>query len=177
MLCFKLVRHFLTPKAEVEWRKSDLPLCCLGFFSTLEPVAKVQVGTVPYFRDRQTRTSVKTRHTWKLQTGGMDSPVLDGFGGGRGSQFGHKDSHDVEEENKVYLSKGNTSSNHFWKLCYRAVHLHTISCCRHINNEWEGARNKTELLFKTGRRLMGSEAANTTLRPTLQRTVSPSGCM
>lgn len=43
---------------------------------------------------------------WKLQTGGLNSPVLYGFRGGGGSQFGHEDSHDVEEENKVYLGKG-----------------------------------------------------------------------
>lgn len=109
-----------------------------------------------------------------LQTGVIGSPVLYGFRGGRGSQFGHKNPHDVEEENKVYLGKGDTSNNHYWKLCYRAVHLHTISCCRHINNEWEGTRHKSELLFETGRRLMGSEATQMTPRPTLQHIVSPS---
>jgi hypothetical protein len=30
-------------------------------------------------------------------------PVLYGFRGGRSSQFGHENSHYVEEENKVYL--------------------------------------------------------------------------
>lgn len=157
-------------------------------------MANGQVRTVPCSRKCHTRTWVSSKRLafqiwvsfpikWLLDTCGscrqavMNSPVLYGFRGGWGSQFGHKDSHDVEEENKVYLGKGNTSNNHFWKLCYRAVHLHTISCCRHINNEWEGTRHKSELLFKTGRCLMGSEPANTPLRPALQRIVSPSGCM
>lgn len=50
-------------------------------------------------------TKKKESHFQHCAQNAINSPVLYCFGCGRSSQFGHKNSYDVEEKNKVYLEE------------------------------------------------------------------------
>ena len=55
-------------------------------------------------------------------------PVLNSLRRGGGSQFGHKDSHYVEEENEVYLWGNQTRTNQrdgCYKDCHGIMHEST----------------------------------------------------